>query len=141
MLETEKPRLRGERVGMPSHLHLAHYGPGLSGYQSGARIVRQAQEQAGPESIRPGTAASKPAVTPAAPKSTQGSAGVLPIWGLKHDPQEKAALGGSPATLPYRRPEPLLWTSAHFRNGCVFLWIPDGESLTAAEFSLSRPSR
>jgi hypothetical protein len=51
---------------MPSHLCLAHYGPGLMGYQTGARIVRQAQEQLAPESIRPGTASSKLAVTPAA---------------------------------------------------------------------------
>jgi hypothetical protein len=55
---------------MPSHLRLAHYGPGLNGYQSGARIVRQAQEQTEPEYIRPGTASSKQAVTPAASRST-----------------------------------------------------------------------
>jgi hypothetical protein len=44
---------------MPSHLCLAHDGPGLMEYQSGARIVRRAQEQAAPEYIRPDTAASK----------------------------------------------------------------------------------
>ena len=27
-----------------SHLCLAHYGPGLIGYQTGARVVRRAQE-------------------------------------------------------------------------------------------------
>jgi hypothetical protein len=51
---------------MPSHLCLAHYGPGLMGYQTGACIVRQAQDQTGPEYIRPCTVPSKPAVTPAA---------------------------------------------------------------------------
>jgi hypothetical protein len=51
---------------MPSHLCLAHYGPGLNRYQSGACIVRQAQEQTGPEYICPCTVPSKPAVTPAA---------------------------------------------------------------------------
>ncbi len=51
---------------MPSHLCLAHYGPGLMGYQTGACIVRQAQEQAEPDYIRPGKASSKRAVTPAA---------------------------------------------------------------------------
>ena len=51
---------------MSSHLCLAHYGPGLIGYQSGACIVRQAQEQTGPEYIRPRTITSKRAVTPAA---------------------------------------------------------------------------
>ena len=55
---------------MPSHLCLAHYGPGLMGYQTGARIVRQAQAQTEPDYIRPGTASSKRAVTPAASKST-----------------------------------------------------------------------
>ena len=55
---------------MPSHLRLAHYGPGLIGYQTGACIVGQAQEQAGPEYIRPGTASSEPEVTPAASMST-----------------------------------------------------------------------
>lgn len=55
---------------MPLHLCLAHYGPGLMGYQSGACIVRQVQEQTGPEYIRPGTASSKSAVTPADSKST-----------------------------------------------------------------------
>lgn len=44
----------------------ASYGPGLIGYQSGAGIVRQAQEQTGPEYIRPGAVPSKLAVTPAA---------------------------------------------------------------------------
>lgn len=34
---------------MPSHLCLAHYGPGLIGYQTGACIVRQAQERTGSE--------------------------------------------------------------------------------------------
>ena len=61
---------------MPSLLCLAHYGPGLMGYQTGARIVRRAQEQAEPEYIRPGTASSKRAVTPAASRSTTLSAGV-----------------------------------------------------------------
>jgi hypothetical protein len=55
---------------MPSHLCLAHCGPGLMGYQTGARIVRQAQEQTEPEYIRPGTASSKQAVTSSASKST-----------------------------------------------------------------------
>jgi hypothetical protein len=36
------------------------------GYQTGACIVRQAQEWTGPEYIRPRTVPSKPAVTPAA---------------------------------------------------------------------------
>ena len=40
------------------------------GYQTSARTVRQAQKQAGPEYIRPDTASSKQAVTPAASKST-----------------------------------------------------------------------
>jgi hypothetical protein len=55
---------------MPSHLCLAHYGPGPMGYQTGARIVRQAQDQTGPEYIRPDTVPSKLAVTPVASKST-----------------------------------------------------------------------
>jgi hypothetical protein len=55
---------------MPSHHCLAHYGPGLMGYQAGAYIVRQAQEQTGPEYIRPDTASSELAVTPAASQST-----------------------------------------------------------------------
>jgi len=55
---------------MPSHLCLAHYGPGLTGYQTGACIVRQAQEQAVQEYIRAGTASSKRAVKPSASKST-----------------------------------------------------------------------
>jgi len=62
----EKAQAPGRTDRMPSHLCLAHYGPGLIGYQSGACIVRQAQEQAGPDYIRPDTAPSKPAVTPAA---------------------------------------------------------------------------
>ncbi len=64
----EKAQAPGRTDRMPSHLCLAHYGPGLMGYQTGACIVRQAQEQAGPEYTRPGTASSKPAVTPAALK-------------------------------------------------------------------------
>jgi hypothetical protein len=44
---------------MPTHLRLAHYGLGLNRYQTGARIVRRAREQAGPEYIRPDTASSK----------------------------------------------------------------------------------
>ncbi len=55
---------------MPSHLCLAHYGPGLMGYQTGARIVRQAQEQTEPEYIRSCTVSSKLAVTPVTSKST-----------------------------------------------------------------------
>jgi hypothetical protein len=55
---------------MPSHLCLAHYGPRLMGYQTDACIVRQAQEQIMPEYIRPDTASSTLAVTPAASKST-----------------------------------------------------------------------
>jgi hypothetical protein len=51
---------------MPSHLCLAHYGPELIEYQTGACIVRQAQEWTGPEYIHPCTVPSKPAVTPAA---------------------------------------------------------------------------
>jgi hypothetical protein len=64
--ENGKAQAPGRTDRMPSHLCIAHYGPGLMGYQTGARIVRQAQEQAGPEYIRPGTASSKLAVTPAA---------------------------------------------------------------------------
>ena len=45
---------------MPTHLRLAHYGLGLNRYQTGARIVRQAGEQAEPEYIRPDTTSSKP---------------------------------------------------------------------------------
>ena len=55
----EKPRLRGERAGMPSHLRRASYGPGLKGYQSGACIVRQARGIAMLEYIRPSTASSQ----------------------------------------------------------------------------------
>ena len=51
---------------MPSHLCLAHYGPGLNRYQTGACIVRQVQEQTGPEYIRPDTVSWKQAVMPAA---------------------------------------------------------------------------
>jgi hypothetical protein len=66
----EKAQAPGRTDRMPSHLRLAHYGPGLKGYQSGARIVRQAQEHAGPEYIHPHTASSRLAVTPAASTST-----------------------------------------------------------------------
>ena len=65
-----KAQAPGRTDRMPSHLCLAHCGPGLLGYQTGARVVRQAQEQAGPEYIRPDTASSKRAVTPSASKST-----------------------------------------------------------------------
>lgn len=58
---------------MPSHLRLVHYGPGLNGYQSGARIVRQAREKTKPEYIRPGRVTSKRTVMPAASKSTNVS--------------------------------------------------------------------
>ena len=53
---------------MPSYLCLAYYGLGLMRYQTGARTVRRAQEQAEPEYIRPGAATSVRAVTPAAPE-------------------------------------------------------------------------
>jgi hypothetical protein len=72
---------------MPSHLCLAHYGPGLIRYQTGARIVRRAQEQAGPEYIRPGTASSKQAVTPAAIEVHNNVRWFILIWGWKHNPQ------------------------------------------------------
>jgi len=68
MFRHGKAQAPGRTDRMPSHLCLAHYGPGLIGYQSGARIVRQAQEQAGPDYICPGSAASRHAVTPAAPE-------------------------------------------------------------------------
>ena len=62
----EKPRLRGERAGclrisLPRLLRAW-----ADKVQTGARIVRQAQEQTGPEYIRPGTVSSRLAVTPAA---------------------------------------------------------------------------
>ena len=66
----EKAQAPGRTDRMPSHLRLAHDGPGLMGYQTGACIVRQARDQAGPESIRPGTASSTLEVTPAASEST-----------------------------------------------------------------------
>ena len=71
---------------MPSHLCLAHYGLGLIGYQTGARIVRQAQEQTEPEYIRPCTVPSEPAVTPAA-LEVHNVRWVSLIWGLVFDPQ------------------------------------------------------
>jgi hypothetical protein len=55
----KKAQAPGRTDRMPSHLCLAHYGPGLMGYQTGARIVRQAQEQAMSDYIRPDTAISK----------------------------------------------------------------------------------
>ena len=64
--ENRKAQAPGRTDRMPSHLCLAHYGPGLIGVQTGARIVRQAQEQAGPEYILPGIASLEPALTPAA---------------------------------------------------------------------------
>jgi hypothetical protein len=66
----EKAQAPGRTDRIPSHLCLAHYRPGLIGYQTGARIVRQAQEQTEPEYIRPCTVSSKLAVTPVASKST-----------------------------------------------------------------------
>jgi hypothetical protein len=51
---------------MPSHLYLAHYGPGLIGYQTGACVVRQGQEQTGRDYIPPDTISSRHAVAPAA---------------------------------------------------------------------------
>jgi hypothetical protein len=54
---------------MASHLCLAHYGPGLIGYQTGACIVRQARDQTGPEYIRPHTVTSKRTVMPVASQS------------------------------------------------------------------------
>jgi hypothetical protein len=68
---------------MPSHLCLAHYGPGLNDYQTGACIVRQAQEQTEPEYIRPGTASSKSPVTPAASNSTYDVRWSKPDMGTK----------------------------------------------------------
>jgi hypothetical protein len=62
----EKPRLRGQRAECLRISCRASYGPGLIGYQTGARVVRQAQERTVPEYIRPGTASSMLAVTPAA---------------------------------------------------------------------------
>jgi hypothetical protein len=78
----KKAQAPGRTDRMPSHLCLAHYRPGLIGYQTGARIVRRAQDQTGPEYIRPCTVPSTLAVTPAASKSTTMSAGVNLIWGL-----------------------------------------------------------
>jgi len=49
----EKPRLRGERAGCLRISCRACYGPGLIGYQTGTCIVRQGQEQTGPDYIRP----------------------------------------------------------------------------------------
>ena len=66
----EKAQAPGRTDRMPSHPCLAHYRPGLIGYQTGARIVRQAQEQTEPEYIRSCTVSSKLAVTPVASKST-----------------------------------------------------------------------
>ena len=63
-----KAQAPGRTDRMPSHLCLAHYGPGLIGYQTGACIVRQAQKQTGPEYIRPGAVSLRQAVTPAALK-------------------------------------------------------------------------
>ncbi|KLK94647.1 hypothetical protein AA309_02340 [Microvirga vignae] len=68
----------------------ASYGPGLIGVQTGACIVRQAQEQTGPESIRPDTVSSKLAVTPAGLEVHNNVRWVNLIWGLKDNPQERA---------------------------------------------------
>lgn len=103
----EKAQAPGRTNGMPSHLHLAHCGPGLIGVQTGARIVRQTQEQAGPEYIRPGAASSRQAVTPAASKSATMSAGVNLIWGLKYNPQGARRRGNQNDNIDARRSDRL----------------------------------
>jgi hypothetical protein len=60
-------------------------------YQSGARIVRQARDQTGPEYIRPYTVASKPAVTPAAFEVHINVRWGLPDMGI----ETQSARGGS----------------------------------------------
>jgi hypothetical protein len=62
----EKPRLRGQRAECLRISCHASYGPGLIRYQSGARVVRRAQERTAPEYIRPGTVSTTLAVTLAA---------------------------------------------------------------------------
>ncbi len=81
--EDEKAQAPGRTDRMPSHLCLAHYGPGLIGYQTGARIVRQAQEQTEPEYIRSCTVSSKLAVTPVASKSTYDVRWSIPDMGIE----------------------------------------------------------
>lgn len=72
----EKPRLRGQRAECLRISCRASYGPGLIGYQTGARIVRQALEQSVPEYIGPSTGSSTLAGRPPLSKSTTLSAGV-----------------------------------------------------------------
>jgi hypothetical protein len=83
----KKPRLRGERAGCLRISRRTCYGPGLIGYQTGACIVRQTQDQTGPEYIRPGTVTSKLGDDARRSEVHMMSAGVSLIWGLKLDPQ------------------------------------------------------
>ena len=72
---------------MPTHLCLAHYGLGLNGYQTGARIVRRAREQTGSEYIRPNPIPTKQGSDARRSEVLAMSAGIRPIWGLPGDPQ------------------------------------------------------
>ena len=72
---------------MPSHLSPRLLRAWADGVQTGACIVKQAQEQTGPEYIRPGTGSSTLAVTPAAVEVHNNVRWVDLIWGLKSDPQ------------------------------------------------------
>jgi hypothetical protein len=72
---------------MPSHLSPRLLRAWANRVQTGACIVRQAQERTMPEYIRPGTVSSTLAVTPAAVEVHNNVRWVCLIWGSKSDPQ------------------------------------------------------
>jgi hypothetical protein len=72
---------------MPSHLSPRQLRAWANRVQSGACIVRQAQDRTGPEYIRPRTVPSKPAMTPAAFEVHNNVRWVHLIWGSKRHPQ------------------------------------------------------
>jgi hypothetical protein len=83
----EKAQAPGRTGGMPSHLSPRLLRAWADRVQTGACIVRQAQERTMPEYIRPGTVSSTLAVTPAAVEVHNNVRWVSLIWGLKSDPQ------------------------------------------------------
>src|SRR3954453_12496029 len=102
----EKVQAPGRTGGMPSHLSPRLLRAWADRVQTGACIVRQAQERIMPEYIRPGTIPSTLAVTPAAVEVHNNVRWVSLIWGSDSRPQ-----GARPILLPvaYRVREFAAW--------------------------------
>ena len=83
----EKAQAPGRTGGMPSHLSPRLLRAWANRVQTGACIVRQAQERTMPEYIRPGTVSSTLAVTPAAVEVHNNVRWVCLIWGLIYNSQ------------------------------------------------------